>query len=123
MIIKVDLYQNKYPDVLTVTEQIEDLNVYDLFPSYEGLFQIENENNQEVLFDLQHIGGPQGQGPGQGITFQRPGTGTPTAGHAAPTPDLINTFEMADGSEIDPDNPYEGRDPRLGFSVVLPRTY
>src|SRR5690606_35967908 len=44
------LYQNKYEEVLQVVEEIENLGKYSLFPSYEGLFQLDNENNQEVLF-------------------------------------------------------------------------
>lgn len=122
MKMRAYLYQNKYPEVLAVAEEIEELNKYELFPSYEGLFRVENENNQEVLFDVQNISGIPDQGGGSGHTFHIPGFGTPTGGHATPTPDLVNAYEMADGSEVDPNNPYEGRDPRLGFTVILPET-
>ena len=27
---------------------------------------------------------------------------------------------MVDGSDVDPDNPYVGRDPRLDFSILRP---
>ena len=36
---------------------------------------------------------------------------------------LFHSYETVDGSPIDPENPYENRDPRLAFTVVLPGSY
>lgn len=119
MKMRAYLYQNKYPETLTVVEEIDALSKYDLFPSYQGLFRVENEGNEEILFAVQNMSGTQGQEVGNGHTYHRPGFGTPTAGHAAPLPNLVDAYEMTDGSEIDPSNPYEGRDQRLHFSVVV----
>lgn len=123
MKIRAYLYQNKYEEVLTVVEQIEELSKYSLFPSYEDLFLRENENNPEVIFDVENISGPYGQGAGTGMSYLLPGFGAPSGGWAAPTQDLVDAYEMIDGSEVDPENPFGGRDPRLGFSVILPGTY
>ena len=124
------LYQGKYSDVLTVADEIDALGKYSLFPSYEGLFKVENENNLEVLFDVQYIKGENSQG-----TFldQYCGTGTGSwtrGSRYVPTPDLVNAYERIDGSPgkyfesvIDLDNPYEGWDPRLKFTVVVPGSY
>jgi hypothetical protein len=117
------LYQNKYTDVLTVIQQIEALNKYTLFPSYEELFKVANENNSEVLFDIQYIDGEQAQGnffawlgnPGVGITTDAGG-----ASCVAPTQNMVDKYEMIDGSKVDPANPYKGRDPRLDFSILRP---
>jgi hypothetical protein len=38
MKMKAYLFQNKYPEVLTVAAIIDDLGKYSLFPSFEGLF-------------------------------------------------------------------------------------
>jgi len=103
--------------------QIEELGEYSLFPSYHGLFQLENENNQEVLFDLQYIVGDQGQGSRYQQDYFPPTIGFPSKGFVVPTQNLVNEYEMIDGSEIDPENPYEGRDPRLDFTVVRPGAY
>ncbi len=130
MKMRAYLYQGKYSDVLTVIDEIEALNKYSLFPSYEGLFKVENENNKEVLFDVQYIKGENSQG-----TFldQYCGTGTGSwtrGSRYVPTPDLVNAYERIDGtpgkyfdSEIDLDNPYEGWDPRLKFTIVVPGSY
>ncbi|SIS54531.1 RagB/SusD domain-containing protein [Zobellia uliginosa] len=117
------LYQNKYEQVLSVINEIEALNKYGLFPSYEGLFRLENENNQEVLFDVQYMRGENSQGT-MHDQFSGIGTGSFTRGSRyVPTQDLIDAYEMIDGSNVDPENPYEGRDPRLEFTCVVPGAY
>jgi len=130
MKMRAYLYQNKYNEVLTLADQIDALNKYSLFSSYEGLFKLENENNQEVIFDIQYVKGENSQG-----TFidQYCGTGTGAwtrGSRYVPTDDLVNAYEKIDGSpgkylesEIDLNNPYEGWDPRLKFTVVVPGSY
>ncbi len=123
MKMRAFLYQNDYGQVLNTVDQIEALGKYSLFPSYEGLFKLENENNTEVMFDIQYIAGENSQGS---LHDQYCGTGTGSwtrGSRYVPTDDLVNAYEMIDGSEVDPQNPYEGRDPRLGFTVVLPGSY
>ena len=122
MKMRAYLYQNKYSEVLNVIAELDALGKYSLFPSYEGLFKLENENNREVIFDIQYIGGELGQGnffawlalPG-GIS-----TGTDGASDPAPTQHIVDAYEMIDGSAVDPNNPYEGRDPRLDFTILRP---
>ncbi|WP_194973817.1 RagB/SusD family nutrient uptake outer membrane protein [Aquiflexum lacus] len=123
MKMRAYLYQNKYEEVLKVIAEIEGLGKYSLFPSYEGLFRAENENNQEVLFDIQYMIGENSQGS---LHDQFCGTGTGSwvrGSRYVPTDDLVNAYEMIDGSAVDPQNPYEGRDPRLEFTVVVPGSY
>jgi len=130
MKMRAYLYQNNYNEVLTLADQIDALGKYSLFPSYEGLFRLENENNQEVIFDIQYMRGENSQGS---LHDQYCGTGTGswTRGtRYVPTDDLVNTYERIDGSggsygdyDIDLDNPYEGWDPRLEFTVVVPGSY
>lgn len=123
MKMRAYLYQGDYPQVLSVIEQIDALNKYSLFPSYEGLFREENENNQEVIFDVQYISGENSQGSLHD-QFCGTGTGSWTRGSRyVPTDDLVNAYEMIDGSDVDPANPFEGRDPRLEFTVVVPGAY
>ncbi len=49
---KVSMYQQKWPEVLALTNQVMTMG-YALFPSYEGLFRIANENNVESIFEIQ----------------------------------------------------------------------
>lgn len=130
MKMRAFLYQNKYEQVLGVLEEIEELGKYSLFPSYDGLFEPENENNQEVIFDVQYIQGENNQGS---LLNQYNGTGTGSwtrGSRYVPTDHLVNAYERIDGSEgsyfnseIDLDNPYEGWDPRLEYTVVVPGSY
>jgi len=130
MEMRAYLYRNEYDKVLEVVDQIDALGKYSLFPSYEGLFQLANENNQEVLFDIQYMRGENSQGS---LHDQYCGTGTGSwtrGSRYVPTGDLVNAYERIDGSEgkyfdseIDLDHPYEGWDPRLQFTVVVPGSY
>ncbi len=49
---KVAMYQKKWDVVLALTNQVMGMG-YDLFPNYEQLFRIPNENNIESVFEIQ----------------------------------------------------------------------
>lgn len=49
---KVAMYQKKWQDVFTYTNQVMGLG-YSLFPDYEKLFRIANENSVESVFEIQ----------------------------------------------------------------------
>jgi len=49
---KVAMYQNKWADVLALTNQVIGLG-YDLFPDFEKGFRTQNENSVESLFEVQ----------------------------------------------------------------------
>ena len=123
MKMRAYLYQGKYDKVLEVANQIDALNKYSLFPSYAGLFKLENENNKEVLFDIQYMAGENSQGS---LHDQYCGTGTGSwtrGSRYVPTDNLVAAYETIDGSAVDPKNPYAGRDPRLKFTIVVPGDY
>lgn len=47
------LLQNyEYNEVVNTIEEIFDLNVYSLYPNYNGIFRKANEGNQEIIFDI-----------------------------------------------------------------------
>lgn len=96
---KVAMYQKKWSDVLTYTNQVISSNVYSLFPNYEQLFRIANENNQESIFEIQakYVAGDCGRSNSQYSQVQgvrsvnRGGWGFNT-----PTTELANSFEAGD---------------------------
>jgi len=49
---KVAMYQGKWAMVLDFTNQVKGLG-YGLFPDYEKLFRVENENSIESIFEIQ----------------------------------------------------------------------
>ncbi len=114
---RVLLYNEEWSEAALSAKKVIDLGVYELFPSYRGLYMPGNEGNNEVVFDVQ---------------FQRPyimhhgDQYVYTWGRPAPLKNLVDAYLMRDGYSIsesplfDPDNPYENRDPRLLQSIVLP---
>ncbi|RZK81805.1 MAG: RagB/SusD family nutrient uptake outer membrane protein [Pedobacter sp.] len=52
MLAKVSMYQNKWTEVLSLTNQVMGLG-YDLFPDFEKGFRTQNENNIESVFEIQ----------------------------------------------------------------------
>ncbi|WP_161888280.1 RagB/SusD family nutrient uptake outer membrane protein [Pontibacter russatus] len=125
MKMRAYLYQAEWEKVVEYADKVIDLGVYDLFPSYQGLFQVANENNIEVIFDVQFMSGPFSQGSifdrywqPQNLKFGIPGSNS-----VAPIQNLVDAYETVDGSPVDPANPYENRDPRLEFTILRPGAY
>lgn len=50
---KVAMYQQKWDEVLDFTDQVISSGQYSLFPDYEQLFRVANENSAESVFELQ----------------------------------------------------------------------
>ena len=130
MKMRAYLYQNNFGKVLEIIEEIEALGLYALFPSYAGLFELNNENNEEVIFDVQYMRGENSQGS-MHDQFSGIGTGSFTRGSRyVPTQDLIDAYERIDGSQVsyseynvDLNDPYEGWDPRMEVTCVVPGSY
>lgn len=96
---KVAMYQKKWTDVLNLTNQVIGLNVYSLFPNYEQLFRIANENNSESIFEIQakHVPGNCDVSNSQYSQVQGV-RGVPRGGWGfnIPTADLANSYENGD---------------------------
>ena len=114
-------FQNKYEEVIQVTEEIINLKKYSLHANYAGVF--ETENNSEILSDIQHIESVAGY-TSLGIMLPNSLGGW---GSIVPTQDLVDAYETATGKFIDDpgsgyvsSNPYSNRDPRLAASIVYP---
>jgi hypothetical protein len=91
---------------------------YALYDNYRNLFLPQNENNEEVIFDVQFIY------PDLGNSFdlidKQYNTNAPLLG-------IAQAYEMNNGLPItdpasgyDPNNPYANRDPRLYQTIVYP---
>jgi hypothetical protein len=51
---KVSMYQQKWQQVYDLTNQVTALGIYTLFPNYEQLFRVKNENVSESIFEVQN---------------------------------------------------------------------
>lgn len=114
---RVLLYESRWSEAAQAANEVMDLNQYGLFHDYRDLFMLENQNNEEVIFDVQYKVPEYSQSWDINIEIQI---------NVAPTIDLVNSYLMIDGLSIqesplfDPDQPYENRDPRLHQTVVVP---
>jgi hypothetical protein len=118
---RILLYNEKWAEAAAAAKAVMDLGKYELFASYEGIFQEVNENNPEVIFDIQYIKSTQSQPwPSSALSLSSWPTGNVTA-------DLINSYYMTNGLPItaassgyNAQDPFKNRDSRLAASVVLP---
>ena len=95
---KVDMYLKKWTDVLALTNQVMTMG-YSLFPNYEQLFRVANENSSESIFEIQakYIPGDCGASNSQYSQVQgvRGSTGGGW-GFNVPTPSLVAEYEAND---------------------------
>lgn len=114
---RVLLYEGRWAEAAAAAKEVIDLKQYDLYPDYRGLFMLENEGNEEVLFDIQFVEPDYTNSNDIYLELQM---------NVAPTLDLVNSYYMIDGKPIgesglyNPEEPYENRDPRLHKTVVIP---
>lgn len=118
---RILLYNEQWEDAASAAKDVMDLNLYDLYSDYAGLFAEANENNVEVIFDVQYIKTLQAQPwPSTCLYF------TVWNGPEI-TNDLVESYYMQNGKPItdpssgyDEQDPYKNRDPRMAASLVLP---
>jgi len=96
---KVAMYQKKWSDVLNYTNQVISSGVYSLFPNYEQLFRIANENNQESIFEIQATYVPGNCDASNSQYSQVQGVRSVNRGgwgFNVPSADLANSYEAND---------------------------
>lgn len=111
------IYHGKIAEAAATAKEVMDMHKYSLFPDYRALFMPENENNQEVIFDVQYLY------PNYCHSFDLINRQYNTN---APLRDLVDAYLMNDGSKItestlyDPAKYWENRDPRFRMTLVWP---
>jgi hypothetical protein len=96
---KVAMYQAKWADVKTYTDLVISSGTYSLFPNFEKLFRVENENSSESIFEIQASLIPGNSGASNSQYSQVQGVRSVTGGgwgFNVPTTDLVNEFEAGD---------------------------
>lgn len=113
------LYYGKYAEALATAKSISG---YSLFPSFAGLFEPENEQNDEVILSVQLT-------PDLYSIDFTPYLPNSIGGWSSvvPTQQLVDAYEMSNGLTIaeagaayNPSNPYINRDPRLRATIIYP---
>src|SRR5690606_4830616 len=107
-------------------KRVIDLGIYELFPDYNTMHFEENNNNVEVIFDKQYLGGTSLGGNREGIQGPWRVGGVQRAwGGVNPTQELVDEYSMANGLPItdpnsgyEPQNPYVNREKRFYQSII-----
>lgn len=118
------LYNERWDDAISAASEVMKLEgtEYELESDFSKLFKPEGQSSKEIIFSVQYLLGTKthaayrlfGSRNGLGHTNKKP------AYQAA------DIFECTDGKQIDksplfdPKNPFANRDPRLGYSLVVP---
>jgi hypothetical protein len=117
------LFAGRYQQAADAAAAVMALNVYGLHPTYKTLFTTASENNKEIIFDVQYIKGSFSNDIFSILAQQS----MSSKSLYVPTKLMVDAYQMKNGMNIsdagsgfDPVNPYNNRDPRLGFSVFVP---
>lgn len=119
---RIQLFVGNFEDVKKLTKDIMDNGPYRLYPSYEGLFSIDNENNEEVIWDIQYK--PTDREHQVQYQYSPPSLGGYT--QIAPLKSLVDNYITLDGYSIeeapegsyDPADMFANRDPRLAATIA-----
>ncbi|MCJ8152726.1 RagB/SusD family nutrient uptake outer membrane protein [Chryseobacterium sp. SSA4.19] len=94
---KVLLTQKKYAESLSYLSQIEPLG-YQLLADVSKIFDVNNKNNAEIIFDVQFASGLNGNSEGSTAyqMFSPSGSVSGAKGHNLPTKKVYNLYSSAD---------------------------
>ncbi len=121
---RLELYEGKYPDAMADAKKVIDMaksGVYQLYPDYAGLFQVENESsNTESILEVQYIKDTYANNLWQHILPSKEGGWSSISAVQS----IVDAYEMKDGKTItestlyNADKPFENRDPRLDMTIL-----
>lgn len=119
---RILMFEGRYNEVTPITNKIITEGGFSLFGDYAGLFEIQNENNAEVLLDVQYK--PVDKEHQLQYHFLPPSLGGYS--QLSPLNELVEDYITLDGYAIkeapatsyDPANPFVNRDPRLAATIA-----
>ncbi len=107
---RVAIRNGQFAVARDAAKAVMDLGIYGLYPDYQKLFQVVGQNSQEVIFDRQYAVG--------GDTYNNFGYSSASIGGGSgvePIKGLFDKYEYK--GPVNPDDPYENKDPRWGYTV------
>ncbi|MDQ6477059.1 RagB/SusD family nutrient uptake outer membrane protein [Dyadobacter sp. LHD-138] len=116
----------KWLKAAQTSKKVIDQATYSLFPNYETMLLEANNNNNEIIFAKQYLGGTSLGGGREGLQGPWIVGGIQHAyGGVNPTQELVDEYAMANGLSIsdpasgyDPQKPYTNREKRFYQSVI-----
>ncbi|MEX2568771.1 MAG: RagB/SusD family nutrient uptake outer membrane protein [Cyclobacteriaceae bacterium] len=122
LISRVALWNERWEVAATAAKELMDSGTYQIDPDYSGMFTFAGDNSPEVIMRIQYLRGVQTHNMPRNFWSRM------ALGHSnkKPPQDLVDTYDAIDGLPIDesplydPQNPFENRDPRLDYTLVVP---
>lgn len=118
------LYYGDWALAREKAKAIMDLGIYELESDYAKLFTVEGQGSKEIIAAVQYLDNTKPLYTVIGSMYNNTTGGWSSL---VPTPNLLNTYEMANGMTItesgsgyDPAHPFKGRDPRLAKTICYP---
>lgn len=125
LLCRVHLFEENYEKSIAAAQKVISGGIHSLETNFEDIFKYENENNEEVIFDIQYLTSGWDLLNAQQLYFLPSELGG--WGNVSPSQSLVDEFEMTNGMAItdvgsgyDVNNPYDNRDPRLNSSIIFP---
>lgn len=121
---RVALYNERWDIAAAAANEIISGGKYALHADYAQLFKYAGQNSKEIIFAAQYLRGYKVH------SYPRFFGSRMSLGHSnkIPVQALIDSYECIDGLSIDKsplfdvNKPFANRDPRLGYTTVLPQT-
>lgn len=119
---RVALWNERWQEAASASKALMDEEGYEIDADYEGLFLFGSENSPEIIMQVQYLIGVQTHNLPRNFLSRM------ALGHSnkKPPQDMVDTYDCIDGLPIDesplfdPQNPFENRDPRLEYTLVVP---
>jgi hypothetical protein len=118
------LYAGRYDAAATAANAVITSGTYKLYPTYKTLFSYAAENNSEDILDVQFLADVYPSNMFQVLAPRSVNANSKWV----PTKAMVDLYQMKNGLPIsdpasgyDPANPYTNRDPRLSYSIFVPK--
>ena len=118
------LNNEHWADAAESAKAVMDLKIYSLHNNFGTLFTYAGQNSSEIIWAFQYLRASKTKTHSTpNNLLSRNGQGF---SNKVPSQSLVDVYPCTDGLNIDesplfdPQNPYRNRDPRLGFTIVLP---
>lgn len=124
LISRVALYNQKWEIAAQAGKELIDAKTYRLHANYGELFMYQGQNSPEIILAAQFLKGVAVHSAAR-LFYSRIALGH---SNKIPVQALVDSYEATDGASIDdsplfnPAKPFANRDPRLGYTVVLPQS-
>lgn len=124
LLSRIALWNKHYRIAADASEEVMTSEGYSLHPDFQELFRYAGQNSSEILMSIQYLDGVHTHN-GPIHYWSRMDLGQSVK---VPTQQVIDSYGAIDGMPIDksplydPKNPFKNRDPRLGYTFILPQS-